>query len=396
MGNTKILEGVTVIDFTQAYSGPFCAMQLADFGARVIKVERAGCGDQSREWTPFRNNNSGYYASINRNKESLTLDISSEEGAAIVKKLVKNADIVLENFKYGTLDKMGLGYETLREINPGLIFASLSGFGQSGPHKKLAAYDNVVQSMCGIMDQTGYPDGDPCRVGPGIGDSYTGLLVANGILMAYYHKLRTGEGQCLNVAMLDALFGLLENAILNKTVLDRDISRMGARSAAFAPYDVYACKDGLYTVAVTNNVDFVRFCAAMGKPDLADDARFLTNELRLEHWVELTAHIAPFCAGRTRAELDGLFTAAGVAGAPVQDIPEVVHDEQLTARGMLWEIDDPGIGPHKNMGNPVRMSETPAQLRCGSPLLGADTDHILAELGYTGAQIETLHAEGKV
>lgn len=212
----NVLEGITVIDFTQAYSGPFCAMQLADFGARVIKVERAGVGDQSREWTPFRNNYSGYYASINRNKESLTLDIASDEGQEIIKTLVKDADVVLENFKYGTLAKMGLDYDSLKEINPAIIFASLSGFGQSGPHKKLAAYDNVVQSMCGVMDITGYPDGDPCRVGPGLGDSFTGLMVCNGILMALQHRMKTGEGQSLNVAMMDSLFGIVENAILDR------------------------------------------------------------------------------------------------------------------------------------------------------------------------------------
>ena len=205
----KILEGVTVIDFTQAYSGPFCAMQLADFGARVIKVERAGVGDQSREWTPFRNNYSGYYSSINRNKESLSLDISSEEGQKIIKTLVKDADIVLENFKCGTLTKMGLDYDALKEINLALSLHPCPASGHSGPFQgTLAAYDNVVQSMCGIMDITGYPDGDPCRVGPGIGDSFTGLLLCNGILMAYLHKLKTGEGQNLNIAMLDACSAL--------------------------------------------------------------------------------------------------------------------------------------------------------------------------------------------
>lgn len=387
----KILEGVTVIDFTQAYSGPFCAMQLADFGARVIKIERAGVGDQSREWTPFRNNNSGYYAAINRNKESLSLDISSEEGKKIVKTLVKDADIVLENFKFGTLTKMGLDYEELKKVNPGIIFASLSGFGQTGPYKKLAAYDNVIQSMCGIMDITGYPDGDPCRVGPGIGDSFTGLLVCNGILMAYLHKLKTGEGQCLNVAMLDALFGMVENAILEKTVENRDLTRMGTRNAFFAPYDVFSCTDGLYTVAVTTDADFAKLAAAIGKPALAEDSRFAANAGRLEHYDALMAELRPFFAQRTRAEADAVLTAADVAGGIVQDIPEVMHDEQLAAREMFLEIDDPGIGIYRNMANPVKMSRTPAALKNGSPLLGQDTDHILAELGYSAEQIVSLH-----
>lgn len=392
----KILEGVTVIDFTQAYSGPFCAMQLADFGARVIKIERAGVGDQSREWTPFRNNYSGYYSSINRNKESLTLDISTEEGQSIIKALAKDADIVLENFKCGTLTKMGLDYEALKEINPGIIFASLSGFGQSGPYKKLAAYDNVVQSMCGIMDITGYPDGDPCRVGPGIGDSFTGLHLCNGILMAYLHKLKTGEGQCLNIAMLDALFGIEENAILFKSVCNQDLTRMGTRNAMFAPYDVFTCADGLYTIAVTEEEDFRRFCGAIERPELADDPRFVSNRDRLDNYEALMAEITPFFTEKTRAGLDEIFTRAEVAGGSVQNIPEVVGDEQLNARGMLWDIDDPGIGAHKNMGNPIRMSLTPPALKNGAPLLGQDTDHILAELGYSQPQIADLHARSIV
>ena len=392
----KILEGVTVIDFTQAYSGPFCAMQLADFGARVIKIERAGVGDQSREWTPFRNNLSGYYSSINRNKESLTLDISKPEGQQIVKQLVKDADIVLENFKCGTLTKMGLDYDALKEINPGIIFASLSGFGQSGPYKKLAAYDNVVQSMCGIMDITGYPDGDPCRVGPGIGDSFTGLLLCNGILMAYMNKLRTGEGQNLNIAMLDALFGIEENAILMKSVLNKDLTRMGTRNAMFAPYDVFTCADGLYTIAVTDDEDFARFAVAIGKTEMALDARYAANASRLENYDSLMAEITPFFADKTRAELEEIFTAADVAGGSVQNVPEIVHDEQLLSRNMLWEIDDPGIGHHQNMGNPIKMSKTPPALKNGAPLLGQDTDNILKELGYDEATISNYHEQGIV
>lgn len=389
----NVLEGITVIDFTQAYSGPFCAMQLADFGARVIKVERAGVGDQSREWTPFRNNYSGYYASINRNKESLTLDIASDEGQEIIKTLVKDADVVLENFKYGTLAKMGLDYDSLKEINPAIIFASLSGFGQSGPHKKLAAYDNVVQSMCGVMDITGYPDGDPCRVGPGLGDSFTGLMVCNGILMALQHRMKTGEGQSLNVAMMDSLFGIVENAILKKSVEDVQITRMGSRNAYFVPYGVVQCTDGPYVVAVTTEPEFGAFCLAIGKPAMTTDSRFDTNKARMGHRDELLTEISPFFANKTRAQADAILTAANVSGGPVQNIPEVMNDPQLISREMLWEIDDPGIGLHKNMANPVKMTKTPPNLRKPSPLFGQDTDSILTELGYSADQIAKMRED---
>ncbi len=392
----KVLEGVTVVDFTQAYSGPFCAMQLADMGARVIKIERAGSGDQSREWTPFKNDYSGYYASINRNKESVSLNIGCEEGQKIIRDLVKDADIVMENFKCGTLEKLGLGYEDMKKINPGLIFASLSGFGQYGPYKALAAYDNVIQSMAGTMDVNGYPDGDPLRVGPGIGDSFTGLLLANGIVMAYLHKLETGEGQHLQVAMLDALFGILENPILHKTVLDQELTRMGTRDASFAPYDVYNCKDGLYTIAITTDKDFAVFCDVIGKPEMANDPRFTTNEYRLANYDALTELIALFFTNLTRTEADALFTAAKIPGGMVQDIPEVMADKQLAAREMFWEIDDPGIGRHTNMANPMKLSAAPPTLRNGSPLLGQDTDKVLTELGYAEAEIAALRENGKI
>lgn len=392
----KVLEGVTVLDFTQAYSGPFCAMQLADFGARVIKIERAGCGDQSREWTPFRNGYSGYYASINRNKESLTLDLTSSKGVNIVKALVEQSDIVLENFKYGTLDKLGLGYSVMKTWNPGLIFASLTGFGQSGPWKHLAAYDNVVQSMCGMMDQTGDPQGDPCRVGPAIGDSFTGLQACNGILMAYFHKLNTGEGQSLNVAMLDTLFGMLEEPILHKTVLGEDLTRCGSHSHSFAPYDVYPCQDGLYTLAVTTDEDFIRCCSALDHPEWAKDLRFATNSLRLAHRDQLNSLIAPLLLPHSRQVLDEIFQSAGVAGGGVLDIPEVVHSPQLEARSMVWSVDDPGLGLHNTMGNPVHMAQTPPTLTRPSPLLGQDTRAILEELGYSSSEITQLQADGIV
>lgn len=205
--------------------------------------------------------------------------------------------------------------------------------------------------------------------------------------MAYQHKLKTGEGQCLNVAMLDALFGIVENAILEKTVENKDLARLGTRNALFAPYDVFTCTDGLYTVAVTTDSDFAVFCNAIGKPAMAEDARFATNDARLANYDAMMAQLRPWFADKTRAQADEVMTAANVAGGMVQDIPEVMHDEQLIARDMFLEIDDPGIGLHKNMANPVKMSKTPAALKNGSPLLGQDSDHILEELGYSADTI---------
>jgi len=393
----KILEGVTVIDFTQAYSGPFCTMQLADFGARVIKVERRGVGDQSREWTPFNNGHSGYYAAINRNKESLSVDIATPEGVEIIKALVKDADIVVENFKVGTLDKMGLGYEDLKKVNPEIIFASISGFGQYGPLKSLAAYDNVVQSMSGIMEMTGFPDSVPTRVGPAIGDNFTGLTMCLGIVMAYFNRLNTGKGQRIDVAMMDTIFGILESPILFKNLLGLEVTRCGNNDAAtLVPYDVYPCKDGYFSAGLASDSGWDRFCNVIEMPELIDDPRFCTNELRCENYAIVTPIITEFFLKKTRAELQEAFSVANIPNAPVLSVPEIMKHPQLAAREMLSELEDPGIGKYLAIGNPMKMDMTPAVIEFGAPLMGQDTDKILKELSYSDDKIKKLYSDNIV
>ncbi len=390
----KVLEGVTVIDFTQAYSGPFCTMQLADFGARVIKIERAGVGDQSREWTPIKDGNSGYFAAINRNKEGLSLDIASEEGREIALRLLKDADILVENFKVGTLDKMGLSYEDVKKVNPEIIYASISGFGQYGPHKDLAAYDNIAQAMSGVQDMTGFPDGIPTRVGPAIGDNFTGLNMALAILMAYYNKLKTGKGQRLDVAMYDALFGILESPVLFKTVLNEVAQRTGnSDPGTLVPYDVYPCKDGYFSAGLASDSGWDRFCNVIEMPELIDDPRFNTNELRCENYNVITPIMTEFFLKKTRAELEVAFTAAKIPCAPVLTVPEIMAHPQLLAREMLVPLKDDGIGEYLAIGNPMKLSKTPAGIYKGSPLLGQDTDAILASFGYSPAEIEEFRSK---
>lgn len=385
----NILSGVTVIDFTQAYSGPFCTMQLADFGARVIKIERKGIGDQSREWTPFKDGHSGYYAAINRNKESLSLDISKKEGADMIRRMVKDADIVVENFKCGTMGKMGLSYEELKAINPTIIYASISGFGQTGPLKHLAAYDNVVQAMSGIQEMTGFPDGVPTRVGPAIGDNFTGLTMALAIVMAYYHRLNTGQGQYLDVAMFDAIFGILESPILFYQLLGKEVTRCGNNDAAtLVPYDVYSCMDGYFSAGLASDAGWDKFCAVIGMPELIDDPRFSSNELRCQNDDRLTPVIAKYFAGKTRAELEEAFTAARIPNAPVLAVPETMAHPQIQAREMLVALDDPGVGKYLAIGNPMKLGKNPPQLRFGAPLLGQDTEKVLGDFGFTEEEIE--------
>ncbi len=391
----KVLEGVTVIDFTQAYSGPFCTMQLADFGARVIKIERRGIGDQSREWTPINEKGeSGYYAAINRGKESVSLDINTPEGAEIIKKMVKDADIVVENFKVGTLDKMGLGYEELKKVNPEIIYASISGYGQNGPWSSLAAYDNVIQAMCGMMEMTGFADDVPTKVGPAIGDNFTGLTMALAITMAYYNKLQTGKGQHLDVAMMDCLFGIMESPIMYKELLNEEITRCGNTDPTLFPYDVYPCKDGYFSVGVAagSSSEWERFCNAIGMPELLQEEKYSTNEGRVALYDELTPKILPFFASKTKAELDEAFAASKLPCSPVNTIPELMHHPQLEARGMLIPLDDAGVGHYTAMGNPMMLSETPAVIEKGAPAMGKDTDAVLKEFGYTEEQIKGFYA----
>lgn len=387
----KILDGVTIIDFTQAYSGPFCTMQLADFGARVIKIERKDHGDHSREWTPLKNGHSGYYAAINRNKESLSVDISRPEGQEIIKKLVKSADIVVENFKTGTLDKMGLGYAELSKINPGLVFASISGFGGTGPLKNLAAYDNVIQAMAGIMEMTGFPDGVPTRVGPAIGDSFTGLTTALAISMAYFHKLNTGEGQKIEVAMMDTIFSILESPILFSTLLDQEATRSGNNDAGtLVPYDVFACKDGYFSAGLASDSGWDKFCNVIGMPELIEDERFCDNELRCKNYAIITPIISKFFATRTRDELQQAFSAVGIPNAPVLSVPEAMDLPQIAARNMLVDMVDPGVGPYKAINNPIKLRNSPAVLEKGAPFIGQETDAILLAAGYGRDDIASL------
>lgn len=393
----KPLSGVTVVDFTQAYSGPFCTMQLADFGANVIKIERVITGDQSREWAPIHQGGSGYYAAINRNKRGIALDLSSEKGVEVARRLIGFADILVENFKVGTMDKLGLGYDMVVNLKPDIIYASLTGFGQYGPLKNLAAYDNVVQAMSGLMEMTGFPGQSPVRVGPAIGDSFTGLSMSLAILMAYYHKLNTGEGQRLDVAMMDTIFAIMESPILFQTLLHKNSTRCGNNDAeTLVPYDVYVCKDGYFSVGLASDSGWPKFCEVIDRMWLMEDPRFTTNELRCSNYEVFTDCVKDYFQQKTRSELSEIFTTAGIPNGPVQTISDIMNSEQLKARGMLQMVTDPNIGDYVALGNPMRLSETPPEISCPSPLLGQHTKEILAEYGYTRAEIDSLVNAGIV
>lgn len=392
----KPLDGLTVLDFTQAFSGPYCTMNLADHGARIIKVERKDVGDQSRYWGPYTDDGySGYFSIHNRNKESVSLDMSKPEGKDIIKKLYGVADIVVENFKFGTLDKLGLGYDVAKEINPRIIFASITGFGQTGSLRDNTCYDNIAESMSGFMEMTGFPELPPLRSGASVGDSFTGLTTAYAIALTYFNKLRTGKGNRLDVAMLDTMFTTIDDAILAYSLNGEIMSRSGnAKPAQLVPYDLYACRDGYFAVGVTGEDMWPAFCEALNMPELIKDPLYVTNDLRCKNFESFTALINNVFASKTKQEILEAFMSKNVPCAPCITPMETMEHPQILARDMLVEIEDKGIGKYQSFGIPVKFSKTPGEIRKCAPLLGEDTAKILSEIGYPDEEINTLAANG--
>ena len=388
-----LLDGVKVVDFTHAYAGPFCSQILADFGAEVIKIERRDGGDQARTWGPFKNDYSAYYASFNRGKKSLTLNIKEPEGQKIIYDLIKDADIVCSNFKAGTLEKYGVGYEQMKKIKPDIIYATISGFGTKGELSKYAAYDNVIQAMSGVMDVNGFADKGPTKIGPAIGDSYSGLLLLLGIVIAYYYRMKTGKGQQVDVTMLGALFGLLEYPVLEYANNQNVLSRTGNTSHYTAPNDVYKTKDDYAAVSVLNDEQWQLFCDKFG---IIKEEIYATNAQRLTHQKELKKKIEEIFAGYTSKEVEEKLLDTDIPVSTVIGIEASLEDAQLLARNMVIEVMDPVIGPLKLVGDPIHMTENQPILDRPSPTLGQHTDDILKHIGYTEENINALCENGVI
>lgn len=378
------LQGITILDFTQAYNGPYCTMVLADLGARVIKVERLG-GEQSRFWEPYTDDDeSGYFALLNRNKEGIAIDLGETEGKEVIKRLYKKADVVVENFKFGTIDKLGLGYEVAKEINPDIIFASSSGYGQTGPLATNTAYDNVIESMCGYMDMTGFPELPPLRSGASVGDSYTGLSVAMGVVLAIYHHKRTGEGKRVDVAMLDTMFASLEDSIMTYSLTGKPLHRSGnAKPAEVVPYDSYMCKgEKMITVTVTKEEMWPEFCEAIEMPELIDDPMFADNDLRVKNFDKLTEIIRKYMKTQDLNDMVNRFQKHNVPASGVFRPIDAAKHPQILVRDMIIKYHDDNIGEFTSFGMPIKFSKTPERIRKGSPKIGGDTVRIMREIGY--------------
>ena len=376
---TLPLSGLIVLDLTHVLAGPFAAMQLGDFGAQVIKVERPGCGDDTRAFPPFKEGESGYFAALNHGKQSIALDLKAEGDRAIFEALLARADIVLENFRPGVMEALGYGWEALHARFPRLIYGAVSGFGHSGPEAGKPAYDMVVQARGGVMSITGEEGREPVRVGASIGDIVAGMYLTQGVLAAVIARAQTGLGQKIDVAMLDSQIAILEHAVALATVTGAAPVPTGARHPTITPFETFHAADGLFVIAAGNDAIFARLCTALDLGPLPQDPRFATNPARCDHARDLKDLIEAVTRTRAKAHWIATLEAAGVPTGPIQTVPEALEDPQIRARNMVVDIAAaPGRPAFRCAGNPIKMSALPDPATRGpAPSLDGDRAAIL-------------------
>ncbi len=389
--------GVRVLDMSRVLAGPFTSMLLADMGAEVIKLEIPGKGDDSRQFPPFIGKESMYYVNLNRGKKSITLNLKTEEGIEVFRGLVGECDILLENFRPGTMDRLGLGYDELSKINPGLIYAAISGFGQTGPYKTRPGYDIIGQAMGGLLSITGWPDGPPTRSGTAIGDILSSLFCTVGILGALNVKEKTGKGQLVDVSLVDSVFAALENIPQMYYVKGHIPERIGNRYEFIYPYDTFRTRDGWVVIGIANDNLWARFLKASGL-DLVDDPRFKSNPDRVENHAPLKEMIEEWTLGMTKDEIVDIMIENGIPGCPIYNIKEASEDPRIAGnREMVLDLEQPGLGTVKVQGNPIKMSMTDPRPRGPAPSLGGNTFEVLNRiLGLTEVQFRKLQEKGAV
>jgi crotonobetainyl-CoA:carnitine CoA-transferase CaiB-like acyl-CoA transferase len=405
------LDGIKVLDLSRVLAGPWCTQILADLGADVVKIERPGVGDDTRTWgPPFVKDANGndsdqasYFTACNRNKRSVTIDMATPDGQALLRQMAAQADVVVENFKTGGLKQYGLDQETLRRANPRLIYCSVTGFGNDGPYAERAGYDLMIQAMTGMMSITGRPDGEPgggpLRVGVALTDIFTGVYASTAILAALQVRHRTGEGQHIDMALLDVGMAILANQASAFLNTGKAPARQGNTHPSLAPYQDFPTLDGAMLLAIGNNGQFARFCEAAGQPGWASDARFATNTLRVKHRGVLIPMMEELTRTRTTADWVALLEDKAVPCGPINDIAQAFDDAQVKARGLAVTLPrdaGDGITAITGVASPLRLSATPPVLRRAPPALGQHTREVLAEMGIDAARFEALRASGVV
>jgi crotonobetainyl-CoA:carnitine CoA-transferase CaiB-like acyl-CoA transferase len=396
------LQGFRVLDLSRILAGPWASQMLADLGAEVIKIERPGSGDDTRAWgPPYMPDESGaattetaYFHGANRGKKSLCIDMGSPRGQVLIRDLVKHCDVLVENFKVGGLARYGLDYESLKAINPKLVYCSITGFGQTGPYAARAGYDFMIQAMGGMMSVTGEADGQPMKIGVALADILTGLYAANAIQAALIHQQKTGQGQYIDMALLDVQVATLANQAMNYLASGNNPRRLGNAHPNIVPYQAFETADGYMILAVGNDAQFERFCDLAGYPELAADERFQKNSNRVRHRETLVPQVSAIMQTKTSADWIELLNARGIPCGPINDLEQVFADPQVRHRGMQLELEHPVAGSVASVANPIRLSQTPVEYDLAPPLLGQHSDEVLQSiLGLDADAIAELRAD---
>ena len=390
------LKGMKVLDLTRTLAGPFCTMQLADMGAEVIKVEEPAKGDETRGWPPFSEGLSSYFFSINRNKRSIALDLKNPKGIEIIKKLAKSSDVMIESFRTGALDRMGIGYSDIHEINPKIIYCSISGYGRTGPLKDKAGYDPMVQAYGGLMSITGEPGRPPVRAGYSLVDLICAWIAYSGIVTALLHRERTGEGQYLEASLFEGQ--VASSAYYTSTYLSKGVipDKIGSSNPAVHPFQAYASSDGYFLLGVGNDGLWARFCEAVGRLDLLEAQGYKTNLLRVQNKQELNHILQEVFSSKTTSEWLDLLDEAGVPNSPINNIEQLVNDPQVAYRNMILNIKQPNGQEIGMPASPLKLYATPPTYRRHVPKLGEHTHEILKELGYTDDDLKGMLASGVI